>query len=151
MATTTRKTLHLPYRPANGPKFRIKRDAEAIARFLTENGYEVEWVRHNWGAQGVTTWNIRLADGSEIHSRYQLEDMGFRVRSGPADAASRKKLHGPPDYGVSVRWLAGRWTVNVAWTERGKPASITCGHRHTIHEAAWRCAATWRRRIRGAA
>ncbi len=149
MTTTNRKVLTLPYRPANGPKFRMKRDAEAVARFLTENGRGVEWVRRNWGGQGVTTWNVRLTDGSEIHSRNQLEDMGYTVRYGATDAGSRKKFYGAPDYGVSVRWLAGRWTVIVAWMERGQPASISCGHRHTSHEGAWRCAATWRRRIKG--
>ena len=151
MATSTRAstTLTLPFRPANGPKFLRKRDAETVARFLAGNGYEVPWIKRNYGGQGVTSWNIRLADGSEIHSRYQLEDMGFRVRYGATDAASRKKFHGPPHYGVSVWFLRGRWTVNIAWTERGKPGSIGCGHGHKSHWAAVRCAETWRRRIAG--
>ncbi len=148
--TSTRKTLYLPYRPANGLKFLVKRDAETVARFLTDNGYEVEWVRRNWGGQRASTWNVRLADGSEIHSRNQLEDMGYTVRYGGTEAVDRKKFYGAPDYGVSISWLAGRWTVIVSWMERGRPASITCGHRHTRHEAAWRCAATWRRRFKGA-
>jgi hypothetical protein len=149
MTTTVRKTLYLPYRPANGPKFLVKRDAETVARFLAENGYEVEWVKRNWGGQGTTSWNVRLADGSEIHSRNQLEDMGFRVRYGSTDAASRKKFHGPPDYGVRILYVREGWTVNIAWTERGKPASIGCGHGHKSHDAAWRCAEVWRRRIKG--
>lgn len=143
------KVLRLPYRPANGPKFRIRRDAEAVARFLAENGYEVEWVRRNYGGQGQTTWNVRLTDGSGIHNRDQLEGMGFRVHYGSTDAASRKKFYGPPDYGVSVWFLRGRWTVNIAWTERGKPASTGCGHGHKSHWAAVRCAEAWRRRIKG--
>jgi hypothetical protein len=65
------------------------------------------------------------------------------------DAVSRKKFYGAPDYGVSIHFSRGRWTVNIAWMERGKPASITCGHRHMGHEAAWRCGATWRRRVQG--
>lgn len=151
MATSTSapKTLTLPYRPANGPKFLRKRDAETVARFLTENGYEVEWIKRNYGGQGVTSWNIRLTDGSEIHSRNQLEDMGFRVRYGAADAASRKKFHGPPDYGVRVGIARGRWRVTIAWTERGSPGWIECGHGHKSHDAAWRCAEIWRRRIKG--
>jgi hypothetical protein len=151
MATweTARRTLYLPYRPANGPKFRIKRDAETVARFLTEHGYEVEWIKRNWGGQGQTTWNVRLTDGQEIHSRNQLIDMGFTVRYGRTDAASRKKFDGPPDYGVSIAFTRGRWTVNIGWTERGKRESIGCGHAHMSHSAAWRCAAAWRRRIAG--
>jgi hypothetical protein len=149
MATTARRTLTLPYRPANGPKFLLKRDAETVARFLSDNGYEVEWIRRNWGGQGTTSWNIRLADGFEVYSRNQLEDMGFRVRYGATDAAGRMKFHGPPDYGVGTIYTRGAWSVNIAWTERGKPASIGCGHRHRSHDAAWRCAAGWRRRIAG--
>jgi hypothetical protein len=149
MATSTRNTLTLPYRPSNGPKFRIKRDAETVARFLTEHGYEVEWIKRNWGGQGQTTWNIRLTDGQDVYSRNRLEDMGFRVRYGAADAASRKKFDGPPDYGVSVWFVRGRWTVSIAWTERGRRESIGCGHEHKYPDAAWRCAAKWRRRIAG--
>lgn len=75
MATTKRKVLSLPYRPHNEPKLRIKRDAEAVARFLVDHGYDVEWVQRKWGGRGVSTWNVRLTDGAEIHSRYQLEDI----------------------------------------------------------------------------
>jgi hypothetical protein len=60
-------------------KFRSKREADSIARRLAENGYEVEWVRRNYGAQRESTWNIRLADGSEIHNTEQLETLGLAV------------------------------------------------------------------------
>jgi hypothetical protein len=149
MATMNGKVLSLPYRPNSGTKFTIKRDAEAVARFLAGHGHQVEWVRRNYGAQRQLTWNVRLADGSEIHSRYGLEGMGFKVRYTGADPADRKRFYGAPDYGVSVRSSAGRWTVLVAWTERGRPASINCGHQHRSHEAGRRCAATWRRRVAG--
>jgi hypothetical protein len=143
------KVLTLPYRPANGPKFLVKRDAETVARFLSDNGYDIEWIKRNWGGQGSTTWNVRLTDGQEIHSRYQLEDMGFRVSYGATDAASRKKFDGPPHYGVTTVYTRGAWTVTVAWTQRGQRASIGCGHRHQSVWTAERCAGTWRRRIKG--
>jgi hypothetical protein len=60
-------------------RFRTKRDADSFARRLTEHGYEVEWVRRNYGTQGYLSWNIRLADGTEIHNSQQLEDMGLGI------------------------------------------------------------------------
>jgi hypothetical protein len=49
-------------------KFRTKREADAIARRLAARGHKVEWVRRNYGAQRETTWNIRLANGAEVHN-----------------------------------------------------------------------------------
>jgi len=149
MATGTRRVLSLPYRHNNGPKFRTKSDADTVARFLAGHGYRVEWVRRNYGAQRELTWNVRLADGSEIHNRHQLEDMGFTVRHAEARPVRSKTFYQAPDYGVSVHSLAGRWTVHVAWKEFGRSASISCAHRHMSHDAAWRCAAAWRRRVKG--
>jgi hypothetical protein len=42
----------------------------------------------------------------------------------------------------------GAWTVEVAWKERGKPASVTSGHRHRSREVAGSWARVWRRRVR---
>jgi hypothetical protein len=69
-------------------KFYVKREAEAIARRLGENGYAVEWVRRNYGAQGRLTWSIRLSDGSEIHNTRQLDDMGIGVAKGDGPAVA---------------------------------------------------------------
>ena len=124
-------------------KFRTKREAERVARLLADRGHSVEWVRRNYGAQRELTWNVRLVDGSEIHNTQQLADMGIRFQR----PASRKRFDGPPDYGVSVWFLRGRWTVNIAWTERGQRGSIGCGHGHKSHCAAVCCAEKWRRRI----
>ncbi len=139
MAASTCKTLYLPNRPANGPKFRMKRDAEAVARFLTENGYEVEWVRRNWGGQGLTTWNIRLTDGPEIHSRNQLEDMGT-----PSATARRM----PP----AGRSSTGRRTTESA--SAGSPAagrSLSPGGNAASRHRSVAGIATRATRARGAA
>jgi hypothetical protein len=137
--------LYLAYRRNAGLKLRTKREADAVARFLADHGYPVEWVRRNYGAQREMTWNVRLSDGGEIHNRQQLADMGFTVRHA---TAAHRRFHGAPDYGVNIGPAGGRWTVGIAWMERGKPASISCGHRHLTREAAWRCAGAWRRRVR---
>ncbi len=65
--------------PERGTKFRTKRQADAVARLLADHGHEVEWVRKNYGAQRESTWNIRLADGSEVHIAGHLEDRGLTL------------------------------------------------------------------------
>jgi hypothetical protein len=62
--------------------------------------------------------------------------------------SAAKTFYDGPAYGVTVRPLAGAWTVEVAWRERGRPASMTCGHRHRSREVAGSCARAWRRRVR---
>lgn len=58
-------------------KFDRKPDAEKISDLLRAKGHTVEWVKKNYGAQGRSTWNIRLSDGSEIHNTLQLEEIGI--------------------------------------------------------------------------
>jgi hypothetical protein len=65
--------------PERGTKFRTKRQADAVARLLADHGHEVEWVRKNYGAQRESTWNIRLADGSEVHIAGQLADLDLAL------------------------------------------------------------------------
>lgn len=63
-------------------KFRTKREAETIARRLAARGHKVEWMRRNYGAQRETTWNIRLANGAEVHNTKQLEELGLVIPAG---------------------------------------------------------------------
>ena len=54
-------------------KFHKEIDAVKAATRLEARGFQVEWIRRNYGQARESTWNIRLADGSEVHSFEQLE------------------------------------------------------------------------------
>jgi hypothetical protein len=69
--------------PDPGTKLRTKRQADAVARLLAAHDHEIEWIRWNYVGQRELTWNIRLADGSEIHIARQLDDLGLAL---PRDA-----------------------------------------------------------------
>src|SRR5262249_30300237 len=81
-------------------KFRTKREADAIPRRLDARGHKVEWVRRNYGAQRELTWNIRLANGAEVHNTRQLEELGFAIPA-PGDqlAAGGVKIVAVPREG----------------------------------------------------
>jgi hypothetical protein len=58
-----------------------------------------------------------------------------------------KTFYGPPDYGVTIWPFAGKWTITIAWSERGERHSATCGHKHGSRDTARRCANVWRGRV----
>jgi site-specific DNA recombinase len=77
-------------------KFRTKREAETVGRLLADRGHDVEWVRRNHGAQRELTWNIRLADGSEIHNHAQLAELGLVVPGANQPAGGGLKVVAVP-------------------------------------------------------
>jgi hypothetical protein len=85
--------------PTRGTKFRTKRQADAVARLLADHGHEVEWVRKNYGAQGESTWNIRLADRTEVHLAGQLEDPGLALPREAWPAVGRVQVTAVPKEG----------------------------------------------------
>jgi hypothetical protein len=81
-------------------KFRTKREADAIARRLAARRHKVEWVRRNYGAQREMTWNIRLANGAEVHNTRQLEELGLAIPApGDEPAAGGVKVVAVPREG----------------------------------------------------
>jgi hypothetical protein len=60
-------------------KFCTKREADAIAHRLAAGDHGSSGSRRNYGAQRETTWNIRLANGAEVHNTRQLEELGLAI------------------------------------------------------------------------
>ena len=85
--------------PERGTKFRTKRQADAVARLLADQGHEVEWVRKNYGAQRESTWNVSLADGTEVHLAGQLEDLGLALPREAWPTVGRVKVTAVPKEG----------------------------------------------------
>ena len=85
--------------PERGTKFRTKRQADAVARLLADHGHEIEWVRKNCGAQRKSTWNVRLADLSEVHIAGHLEDRGLALPREAWPAVGRVKVRAVPKEG----------------------------------------------------
>ncbi len=85
--------------PDRGTKFRTKRQADAVAGLLADHGHSVDWVQKNYGAQRESTWNVRLADGTEVHLAGQLEDLGLALPREAWPAVGRVKVTAVPKEG----------------------------------------------------
>jgi hypothetical protein len=85
--------------PDPGTKFRTKRQADAVARLLADHGHEIEWVRRNFGAQREMTWNVRLANGTEVHNAAGVERLGLAVPRAAWPAVGRVQVTAVPKEG----------------------------------------------------
>ena len=112
-------------------KLRTKRDADAVARLLAERGHEVEWVRRNYGAQRQLTWNVRLANGAEIHNTGQLEELGLSLPQDDVPARGGVKVVAFPGRGGAASSNTCHWSgrrdsnpLPQPWEGRALPGEL---------------------------
>ena len=66
---------------------------------VPERGHTVGWVRKNHGAQCESTWNVWLADGTEVHLAGQLEDLGLALPRATWPTVGRVQITAVPREG----------------------------------------------------